>query len=242
MSQWDEWQLQFEQIYDGAYRYIDRCGEFIASVRQELGFMPVGVNPMVCDMDHPDLGLKLQASSEGLSLTSWKPSDSEDFILAGEATSQKAIELFQPFSVHQNRLTSRSCRFTRTMAESHELSTRFLNKDGAELADMIGMTPAHHETAWAFQSGTRQVALKMLPIALNVTAGERRLPAATTPKSVATFLERKERQLQSMRPPSYGLSLEISLVELQPIRTFSLREYFDGIVKYRERITAHLKK
>jgi hypothetical protein len=242
MSQWDEWQLQFEQIYDGAYRYIDRCGEFIASVRQELGFMPSGVNPMVCDMDHPDLGLKLQASSENLTLTSWKPSDSEDFILAGEAACRKAVELFQPFSVHQNRLTSRSCWFTRTLAESHELSIGFLNRDGAEVAEMIGMTPANHETAWTFQSGTRQVALKMTPIALNVTVGERRLPAPVTPKSVATFLEKKERQLQTMRPPSYGLSLEISLIELQPIRSFSLREYFDGVVKYRERITAHLKK
>lgn len=199
--------------------------------------MPTGVNPTVCDMDHPDFGLKIQASSEALSLTSWKPSDSEHFILAGETASQKAIELFQPFAVHLNRLTSRSCSFTRTLAESQELSIEFLNKDGAELADMIGMTPAYHETSWTFQSGTRQVALKMQPIALNVTAGERRLPAVATPKSVATFLEKKERQLQTIRPPSYGLSLEIFLVELQPVRALSLREYFDGIVKYRERIT-----
>ena len=163
MTQWDEWQLQFEQVYDGAYRYLDRCGEFIAWIRQELGFMPAVANPMVCDMDQPDLGLKLLASSEALSLTSWKPSDSKNFILAGEAASQKAVELFQPFSVHQNRVTSRSCSFTRTLAESYELSIGFLNKDGAELADMIEMTPLQHETAWTFQSGTRQVALKMLP-------------------------------------------------------------------------------
>src|SRR5260370_35322901 len=111
MNQWEEWQLQFDQDYDGAYRYLDRCGQYIALIRQRLEFMPASVNPMICDMEQPDLGLKLQESSEVFSLTCWQPSNADMFILVGEHASSIAMLIFRPFSVNLNRLTSRACLF-----------------------------------------------------------------------------------------------------------------------------------
>jgi hypothetical protein len=65
----EEYQIQFDQ----AYRYLDRCGEFIAKAREAIGFTPLSANPNNCTMEEPDKGLQLRGSVDMLMLVCTLP-------------------------------------------------------------------------------------------------------------------------------------------------------------------------
>jgi len=242
MNSWEEWHIQFEQVYDGGYRYLDVCGEFMAFVREALDFMPTTVNPAGCEMEQPDASLRLNASAEGLSVACWEPLKYATFIGAAQIVADRAIELFQPFEVHQNRYVSRLVWRTQTLEQSNRLSTEFLNSHGQELAKYLNLNPTLQDTAWTFQSGTRELRCRIYPMALNVTASERRLPDAGTPRSRADFLEKQEKRIQKVRPPSYGLGLEVYLIENDPVRGSPLEDGLSVLQKYRNSLTEFLSK
>jgi hypothetical protein len=107
MRPFEIWQLQFDQLYDGAYRYLDRCGEFMASARQKFGFMPTNVNLSGCDMELPDFGITLRASTDALIVVCSQISHEAKFVEICTFVAAKAVELFDPFSVHHSRFVSR---------------------------------------------------------------------------------------------------------------------------------------
>lgn len=42
MMSWQTLSLHFKQQYDGAFRYLDRCGEFMLAAVDEMNFLPGG--------------------------------------------------------------------------------------------------------------------------------------------------------------------------------------------------------
>jgi len=109
MSDWTVWQFQFDQVFDGAYRYLDRCDEFMSIVREKHGFMPTSVNPNGCDMESPEFGLRLHVATNNLVLTCVNPAKRDAFTEAADFCGAAAVGLFEPFSIHYgNRTGDRS--------------------------------------------------------------------------------------------------------------------------------------
>jgi hypothetical protein len=188
VSVWEEWQIQFEEVYDGAYRYVDRCGEFMSAAREKFGFMPNAINPSGCDMEAPDYGLHLRASSENLIILCSNPAHRAEFIEASVYCSKKANELFEPFSVHHDRFISRQCKFPKTSEESFKMSLECISHDINAFAKVLSMTPFVQDRAFTFQSGSQQIYVKLNPIALGTPLGERKLPIQGMPREYSKFL------------------------------------------------------
>lgn len=243
MNDLEEYQIQFDVSLDGAYLYIDRCGEFMSIARKEFGFVPLAVNPTGCNMESPDIALQLQASGDVLILTCTNPKFVDKLFEAADVFAPAAIRLFDPFSVEHFRLTSRSMRRTATMEESFKQSLRFFPSAIQAFGEEFNLPALNQDIAFAYESGTRRFHFKISPVAFNVTAIERKLPILGTPKGYSDFLLKKERSVRSnAAQPGYGLGLELSVVELNPTPVTSAFELNKVLTDYRERLLKKLSK
>jgi hypothetical protein len=239
----EEYQIQFDVSLDGAYLYIDRCGEFMRIARKEFGFVPLAVNPTGCNMEAPDIALQLQASGDAIILTCTNPKFAGALFKAAEIFASAAIELFDPFSVEHFRLTSRSIRRTATMEESFKQSIKFFPSQIDAFGEIFNLPALNQDIAFSYESGTRRFHFKISPVAFNVTAIERKLPILGTPKGYGEFLLRKERSVRNnAAQPGYGLGLELSLLETNPTPVTNVLHLNDALVDYRKRLLAKLSK
>ena len=50
---WQTFSLHFKQTYEGGYRYLDRCGEFISEAVERLDFIPEDAKPTAAKLRTP---------------------------------------------------------------------------------------------------------------------------------------------------------------------------------------------
>jgi len=243
MRRLEEYQIQFDQVYDGAYRYLDRCGEFMAKVREAMGFTPLSANPNNCTMEEPDKGLQLRGSVDMLVLVCTQPAEAESLIKAAEFCSRQAIDLFEPLSIVHNQLISRSIWRTNSLEESYKLSLEIPKETSlAHFADTLQMTPLNQDCSFSFHSGTHRVCVRLQPISINVTVAERKLPQPGVSKAIQEYLLNKERNLQNNPPrPGYGFGIDVTVVESDPPSEGAISKLYATLLDYKRRILDDIK-
>jgi hypothetical protein len=112
MTQFKDVQIQFEQRFDGGYRFFDKSGEFVTALREEFGFMLLSVNLTGRDMESPDTSLRLHISADRLLVVSMEPEKQNDLVRVVDFASKMAIQLFLPFVVEYNQLALSSLEQT----------------------------------------------------------------------------------------------------------------------------------
>ena len=243
MNDPEEYQLQFDVAFDGAYRYLDRCGEFMAAARQKFGFVPISVNPMGCNMEAPDMALQLQASGDALLLICTNLKFSSDLFRAADFCLRVSADLFDPFSIEHCRLVSRSIWRTATMEQSFVDSLKIFPAAVEDVGDLLQLPPLNQDLSFAYESGSRRLHLRLYPIAFNVTPIERKLPILGTPKGLREYLLKKEVSIrQNPAQPAYGFGLELTLVEIDPVLEEVVESLRSGLVDYRKKILNKLKQ
>lgn len=243
MPRAEEYQIQFDQNYDGAYRYLDRCGEFMAKARDALGFTTVSATPTGCSMEIPEQGLQLKASIDFLQLACNQPEYSDGLIKAAEFCSEQVVKLFEPRLIVQNQIVSRSIWRTKTLEESYKLSLGILEETSlGHFGDILQMTPVNQECFYSFQSGSRRAHVRLQPISINILVAERKLPLPGVSKAYADYLWNKEKSLQTNPPrPTYGLGLEVTIIEAEPALEGAIQTLFSSLSAYRKQILDDLK-
>jgi hypothetical protein len=199
MKEFTDHQIQFEQVFDGAYRYLDHCGKFMDAVRKELNFMHLGVNPSGCDMESSDSSVRLQASIDHVIVTSTQPNGSSDLIKIADFSCAAARRIFQPFSIEYNRLTLSSHIPAASLEESFALSIRFLPDLLGKMSESLDLPPHNQDLNFSFQSGSHRVHVHLYPVAVNLPAQERRLPVLGHPKAHGQHILRREKNLSKRR-------------------------------------------
>jgi hypothetical protein len=241
MNKWEEWQLQFDKVLDGGYRYLDQCGLFMAALREQFGFMPTNVNPSGCAMEAPDYAFVVQASVGHVSLICSNMAYKAEFLEASKFCSEQAIKLFEPFSVYQDRFLSRNRLLTESLESSFKLSLANASRDIGELGKLISMTPYNQDRTFNFKSGSQDVFIKINPMALGITQGERKLPVQGTPRELSKFFIKREQNIEkTVRPPGYALNLELILTETEPAADHSLDEQLKTLQEYRSVVVSFL--
>jgi hypothetical protein len=72
---------------------------------------------------------------------------------------------------------------------------------------------------------------------------ERKLPLLGTPKGFRDYLLKKEASIrQNPAQPAYGLGLELTLVEIDPVLEKVVESLHNGLVDYRKKILNKLKQ
>jgi hypothetical protein len=241
MSGFQEWQLLFQQVYDGAYRYYDRCGEFMSLLRSKFGFMPLNITPNTCDMDEPGEALRIQANAEGLIIITSNPQKRKSFLEVIDFACTQATEMFEPFRVHQNRMNVSSYHKTLTQEESFEMSLRQLPESVTDLAQALEMVPLSQNFAFTFSSGSRVLTFTLQPVVTNITAAQRQLAQFGAAKSVIEHLAKRENLAKEIQPPSYGFGFDTSLIENEPPVKTNSEDMLDFLQRERIRILELLK-
>ena len=54
---WQTLSFHFKQQYDGAFRYLDRCGEFMLAAVEQMNFLPGDPKPIGAKLEIPERGL-----------------------------------------------------------------------------------------------------------------------------------------------------------------------------------------
>jgi hypothetical protein len=242
MKRFTDRQIQFEQVFDGAYQYLDHCGEFIETVRKELNFMHVSVSQAACDLESPDSCIRLQASIDHLLVTNTEPNRASELVKIADFSCVLAARLFQPFNVEYNRITLSSVIATETLDESFDLSIGILPGLLTKLSEFVDLPPFSQDFNFGFESGSRRVHVHLYPIALNIASQERKLPVLGYPKAHGEHLLRREKMLeQAAIRPSYALNLEISVVENAPIAEASIMAIYEAAYEYKRRVLKGFK-
>jgi hypothetical protein len=239
----EEYQLQFDQVYDGAYRYLDRCGEFMAKVQQAAGFTPLSATPNNCTMEVVEQGLQLRGSIEMMVLVCTQPENAAEWIRSAEYCSKQAIELFEPRSIVYNQIISRSIWRTKSLEDSYRLSLAVPKESLlGRFADLLQMTPLNQECFFSFQSGTHKAHVRVQPISITIAVAERKLPLPGASKRFSEYLLKKEKSLQSNpQQPAYGLGLEVTVVENDPPAEGSIQKLHSTLLNYRKRIVDDIR-
>lgn len=241
MNNFQEWQLVFQQIYDGAYRYYDRCGDFMSLLRSKFGFMPLSVTPNTCDMDEPGEALRIQANAESLIVTTSNAEKRSSFLKVIDFACTHATEMFEPFRVHQNRMSVSSYHKTLTQEESFEMSLKHLPGSITDLAQALEMVPLSQNFAFTFSSGSRVLSFTLQPVVTNITTAQRQLAQFGAAKSVIEHWAKRENLAKQLAPPSYGFGFDTNLIENEPPVQTNSQEMLDFLQKERARILKLLK-
>ncbi|HEV3208973.1 MAG TPA: hypothetical protein VGY91_01805 [Chthoniobacterales bacterium] len=195
MTQFKDVQIQFEQRFDGGYRFFDKSGEFVTALREEFGFMLLSVNLTGRDMESPDTSLRLHISADRLLVVSMEPEKQNDLVRVVDFASKMAIRLFLPFVVEYNQLALSSLEQTPSLQASFSRSIELLPTTIQDLSKLLNLPALNQDFTLSFESGTLRVHVRVQPAVRNISLSERRLPILGLPKAQSQHLLRKEKKL-----------------------------------------------
>jgi len=242
MTSFKDLQIQFEQRFDGAYRFFDKSGEFVSTLREEFGFMLLNVNLTGCEMESPDLSLRLHISSDHLLVVSTEPEKQNELVQVADFASKTAVQLFLPFVVEYNQLSLSSLEHTPSLQASFSRSIELLPTTIQDLSKELDLPPLNQDFMFSFESGTLRIHVRVQPAVRSVGISERRLPVMGIPKAQSQHLLRKEKKLSGQQDkPSYGISLDISVVESEPVTGVSISDLCQTLGQYKKKILGFLK-
>ena len=79
--------------------------------------------------------------------------------------------------------------------------------------------------------------MHLYPVVVNLPPQERRLPVIGHPKAHGQHILRREKRLeQKPQRPSYALSLEVSVVENDPVEDASIKLIYERVYEYKKRV------
>ncbi|HEX7860953.1 MAG TPA: hypothetical protein VF773_11535 [Verrucomicrobiae bacterium] len=224
---WKFLSFHFKQSFDGGYRYLDQCGEFMVRAQQEYNFIPSEAKPSGAKLELPEQGVLLFADTVAIGLTQELNPDSDSFGEICVASSTLAREIFQPISVTRNGFAVKLRRDFSTEAALESALQQMVNEPHRKLAKIVGMAPNHRNLDYWFSAGSRQ-----LHLTLNVSSLKRSGPPQMRPSPIAPRLEkdrfaRKERYYETYREELYyALVVEADLLEDNPAIDANLLEHF----------------
>jgi len=106
---WQTLSLHFKQQYDGAYRYLDRCGEFMLAAVDKMDFLPGDTKPTGAKLEIPERGLSATVDTFELVAVQEMPgADHEFFLKTCLGLVELVNEQFQPRRVIRNGFACKS--------------------------------------------------------------------------------------------------------------------------------------
>src|SRR2546426_11487522 len=99
---WRTLSRHFKQQYDGAFRYLDRCGEFMLAAVEKLNFQPGDAKPIGAKLEIPEHGLVATVDTLELVVVQELPEDEEFFLKTCLGLSELVNEHFKPNRITRN--------------------------------------------------------------------------------------------------------------------------------------------
>jgi len=78
---WQTLSLHFKQTYEGGYRYLDKCGEFMIAASDKLKFIPGDAKPTGAKMEIPEYGVNMACDANSLAVSQELPPEDDEFFV-----------------------------------------------------------------------------------------------------------------------------------------------------------------
>ena len=232
---WQTLSLHFKQQYDGAFRYLDRCGEFMLAAIDEMNFLPGDPKPTGAKLEIPERGLTAGVDTLELAAAQEMPGNDGEFFLETCVGLASLVERhFQPKRITRNGFACKSFWPISNPDTLLQTSLQFGGDAHSELAKKLGMVPAHKRLDFNFTSGSMDSHVLLHPVTFEKVSVNRHNPsfrASTTQKEKVERLNKFTERFNI--PLSHALMLEIDLVEIDPPQR-SLEQHFKELNQHTE--------
>lgn len=224
---WRTLSLHFKQQYDGGYRYLDRCGEFMLDAVDRMGFMPGDIKPTGAKLEIPEKGLSAGLDAVELVASQDMPgSDDEFFVRTCIGLAELANQHFQPKRIIRNGW---ACKSFWPFTNAEQLLAATLKFDGnehAELGKLLGMIPAHKQLDFNFRSGSFDFHVHLHAVTFEKVSVSRHNPSFKASADQKQRVERLNRFADRINEPlSHAMLLELDLMEVDPPKSALEMQY-----------------
>ncbi len=215
---WQTLSLHFKQTYDGAYRYLDRCGEFMLAAVEKMNFMPGEPKPTGAKLEIPERGLNATIDALELAVVQELPDDNGEFFFKTCSNlAALAAEHFTPKRVLRNGFASKSYWPMPTAESPLAASLTFGDAFHVELGKSLGMVPAHKKIDCNFSSGSMDLHILLHPVTFEKISVNRHTANFKASSAQKQRVDRLNKFADRFSVPlSHALMLELDLMEAEP--------------------------
>jgi hypothetical protein len=229
---WDLFSLHFKQVFDGGYRYLDRCGDFMLAAEQDLGFLPDDIKPIGAKMSIPEEGISASLDARELSVSQELCTDDrKSFFSNCNHLAKLYRDLFTPRSVESNGVASKSMWQLDTAGEALKTSLKIGDVLHDELSKLIEMPALQNKLDFRFTAGSYDLRVLLQPVTFqNITLQKHNIGPRLT-ESQKRRIERLNKRSEKVNfSLAHALMLELDLIEYNPPQD-SLQRHFEELEK-----------
>lgn len=232
---WQTLSLHFKQQYDGAFRYLDRCGEFMLAAVDQMNFLPGDPKPTGAKLEIPERSLTAGVDTLELVAAQEMPGTEDRFFVDTCVGLAALVEKhFQPKRVIRNGFACKSYWPITNADTLLETSLQFGGNAHAELGKLLGMVPAHKRLDFNFLSGSMDLHVQLHPVTFEKLTVNRHNPNFKASSIQKERVERLNKFADRFTVHlSHALMLEVDLMEVDPPQR-SLEEHFSEVRRYTE--------
>lgn len=233
---WKPFSLHFKQQFEGGYRYLDKCGDFLLAAEQDLGFLLDDATPSGAKISIPEEGISAAADTRKITVfQEFCSDDGQGFLSVCQKLSTLYQEIFAPRTIESTGFASKSvCSFD-SAADALKTSLRLGDPFHEQLARMIEMPALEKRLDMHFSAGSSDLHVLLHPLTCQSIPVQQRNEGPRLTKSEMRRIERLNRRTEKVNPRlSHVMMLELDLIEFDPPPN-SLGQHFENLKK-KERI------
>src|SRR5437667_6436659 len=215
---WQTFSLHFKQTYEGGYRYLDRCGEFMLEAVERLDFIPGEIKPTGARLEIPEKGIVATVDTQELTLRQDLPEDDGTlFFNTSEQLAGIAVKHFAPKQIQKNGFANKLYWRMPSSEAALKASLVLGDKFHLELGNLIGMVPTRKGWDCYFNSGSIDCHVVVQPVTFEKVTVHKHTADFQASRLQRRRVERLNLNTQRFQGDfSHALMLELDLVEFDP--------------------------
>ena len=225
---WQTLSVHFKQSYDGGYRYLDRCGEFMLAATEKLDLIPGQISPNGAQMELPEQGIQVNCDSVNLAVMQELPTeDTALFLNLCKGLSNLVAEHFQPKGIVKNGFAWKSFWAFQQPEEMFAATLKLGGGYHSELGKLLGIVPEYKNLDCMFASGSKGYHVVLQPTTFEKVSVTKQSATFQATKSEKNRIDRRNKFADRVRNiMSHALILEVDVVEEDPPQSLSLEKHF----------------
>ena len=216
---WTHFARRYVLQFEGGYRYLDHCGEFMAEAEEALDLIPSeDAKPTGARLEKPEAGITVTLDANQLAaVQEFGGEADEPFVALCEPLAALAIKHIEPRALRSQMFRLLSFMPMGSVEEAMRYVLQVGNEHQTELGRALQMTPSHKKIDYVFTSGNVDVNV-VLSATTFESVTERRLAAGVRASAwQKKRIERVNHAADRLQLPTKHVAmLEIGATEYDP--------------------------
>jgi hypothetical protein len=230
---WQTLSFHFRQTYDGGYRYLDRCGEFMLDAVSKLDFVPGEAKPIGAKLEIPEKGVYASCDIESLNVSLEVPEGGPEYFVELCTSLAELVEThFKPTGIVRNGFAWKSFWAFSKSEEMLAASLKFNSDYCKEVGKVVGMLRNQQRLDYRFVSGSKDLHVVFEPTTFERVNVTKQSAGFRATKSAKSLIDRRNEFAERVSGfMTHALVLEVDLMEDEPPKDAKLDKHFEELQK-----------